>query len=421
MKKAVALVLMLVMVLALAACGGGETGVETGNDGTSITIFNSKMEIQSQMEEMAKQYTAEKGVKVEVYYSSDTVAAHMSTRYASNEPYAIAMVDAKDIYSLGPEHAVDLSDQQWVADTTQAITVDGKVLGFPVCIEARGIIYNGEAIRAIVPDFDPTAVKTTEEFKAVIDALIDGGMETPTGVMKEDWSLAAHFLAEVYEMHADPDAFIAGIKDGSIQLAEDDIYNAMMDTFDVLKDNNYAKASAISAEREVTEQMLAEGELAFMFGGNWDWSVINAYNYSDDMGMMPVPNDLGDGSSDKLVGGGSKYFYVDNGVSEEQQQAAKDFLNWLVYDEEGQSFLVEECALVPAYSNITLEVADPLGASVKAYTDADALIGNYNYLPDDHYAKVGASFQKYLAGQIDRAGLADEITAYWATAEVGAH
>ncbi|MBR3861253.1 MAG: carbohydrate ABC transporter substrate-binding protein [Oscillospiraceae bacterium] len=421
MKKAVALVLMLVMVLALAACGGGETGVETGNDGTSITIFNSKMEIQSQMEEMAKQYTAEKGVKVEVYYSSDTVAAHMSTRYASNEPYAIAMVDAKDIYSLGPEHAVDLSDQQWVADTTQAITVDGKVLGFPVCIEARGIIYNGEAIRAIVPDFDPTAVKTTEEFQAVIDALIDGGMETPTGVMKEDWSLAAHFLAEVYEMHADPDAFIAGIKDGSIQLAEDDIYNAMMDTFDVLKDNNYAKASAISAEREVTEQMLAEGELAFMFGGNWDWSVINAYNYSDDMGMMPVPNDLGDGSSDKLVGGGSKYFYVDNGVSEEQQQAAKDFLNWLVYDEEGQSFLVEECALVPAYSNITLEVADPLGASVKAYTDADALIGNYNYLPDDHYAKVGASFQKYLAGQIDRAGLADEITAYWATAEVGAH
>ena len=421
-KKLIASLLILVMVLALAACGGGSGSSSASSaSGPSLTIFNSKMEIQSQMEEMAKKYTAEKGVKVEVYYSSDTVAAHMSTRYASNEPYAIAMVDAKDIYSLGPEHAVDLSDQQWVADTTQAITVDGKVLGFPVCIEARGIIYNGEAIRAIVPDFDPTAVKTTEEFQAVIDALIDGGMETPTGVMKEDWSLAAHFLAEVYEMHADPDAFIAGIKDGSIQLAEDDIYNAMMDTFDVLKDNNYAKASAISAEREVTEQMLAEGELAFMFGGNWDWSVINAYNYSDDMGMMPVPNDLGDGSSDKLVGGGSKYFYVDNGVSEEQQQAAKDFLNWLVYDEEGQSFLVEECALVPAYSNITLEVADPLGASVKAYTDADALIGNYNYLPDDHYAKVGASFQKYLAGQIDRAGLADEITAYWATAEVGAH
>ena len=75
-----------------------------------ITIFNSKMEIQSQLEEMAAQYSAEKGVDVEVYYSSDTVAAHMSTRYASNEPYTLSMVDAKDIYSLAPDHAVDLSD-----------------------------------------------------------------------------------------------------------------------------------------------------------------------------------------------------------------------------------------------------------------------------------------------------------------------
>ena len=139
------------------------------------------------------------------------------------------------------------------------------------------------------------------------------------------------------------------------------------------------------------------------------------------MGMMPVPNDSEDGSNEKLVGGGSKYFYIDNGVSEAQQAAAKEFLNWLVYDEEGQDFLVNTCALVPAFSNITLPVSDPLGASVKSFTDAGALIANYNYLPDDHYAKCGAEFQKYLAGQTDRAGFADAVTAYWATAEVGAH
>ena len=79
------------------------------------------------------------------------------------------------------------------------------------------------------------------------------------------------------------------------------------------------------------------------------------------------------------------------------------------------------CALVPAFSNITLPVSDPLGASVKAYADKGDLTPDYRYAPDDHYAKNGASFQKYLAGEIDRAGLADEITAYWATAEVGAH
>ena len=420
MKKALALILALVMVLALAACGGG-TEAATTSSGVNLTIFNSKMEIQSQMEEMAAQYSKEKGVNVEVYYSSDTVAAHMSTKYASNDPYVISMVDAKDIYSLGPEHAIDLSAEKWVGDTTQAISVDGKVLGFPVCVEARGILYNADAIKAVTgEDFDPAAVKTTADLESVIAKLVAGGMEAPVGLQKEDWSLGAHYFAEVYEQQDDPDAFIAGIKDGSIKLIDDPVFNAMMDTFDVLKANNYAKAAPLSAVREDTEMMLAQGDLAFKYGGNWDWSNIKDFDPSENLGMMPVPSTLA-GYNEKLVGGGSKYFYIDNAVSAEQQQAAKDFLNWLVYDEEGQDFLVNTCALVPAFSNITLPVSDPLGASVKSYADKGALTGNYNYLPDDHYAKVGISFQKYLAGEIDRAGFADEVTAYWATAEVGAH
>ena len=414
-KRILAIVLALVLVLALTACGGSDGGSSGGK--VSITIFNSKMEIQSQMEEMATKYAEEKGVDVDVYYSSDTVAAHLSTRYASNDPYTISMVDAKDVYSLAAEHAVDLSDQDWIKDTTQAIAIDGKTYGFPVCVEARGIIYNADAVKkATGEDFDPASVKTIDDFKALAE-------KTGTGVMKEDWSLAAHFLAEVYEQHDDPDAFIAGIKDGSIKLADDAKFNALMDTFDILKENNYAKDSAISAEREVTEQKLAEGEIGFMFGGNWDWSVINAYEYSENMGIIPVVNSVDDGSSEKLVGGGSKYFFIDSSdnTTDDQRQAAKDFLNWLVYDEEGQDFIVNKCALVPAYSNITLDVQDPLGASVKKFADAGALIPNYNYLPDDHYAKCGAIFQKYLADEIDRAAFAQEITDYWSTAEVGEH
>ncbi|MDO5545987.1 MAG: ABC transporter substrate-binding protein [Eubacteriales bacterium] len=421
-RRIFALVLTLAMVLALAACGGSGDGSKDG--AVSITIFNSKMEIQSQMEEAAAKYSEEKGVNIEVYYSNDTVAAHLSTRYASNEPYTLSMVDAKDIYSLAADHAIDLSGEKWVEDTTQEIAIDGKVYGFPVCVEARGIIYNADAIKAATgKDFDPTSIKTTEDLQALVDELIAGGMTSPVGVMKEDWSLGGHFLAEIYEQHDDPDAYIAGIKDGSISLIDDAKFNEMMDTFDVLKNNNYAKDAAISAEREVTEQKLAEGEIALMYGGNWDWSVINAYEYSENMGMMPVPNNSGDGSCDKLIGGGSKYFFIDSSdnTSDAQRQAAKDFLNWLVYDEAGQSFVVNDCALVPAYSNITLAVGDPLGTSVKAYSDAGQMIGNYNYLPDDHYSICGAAFQKYLAGQIDRAGFAQELTDYWATAEVGAH
>ena len=391
MKRAIALILMLAMVTALALSGGSAYAANK----VTLTIFNSKMEIQSQMEEMAEEYMdTHPDVEVEVYYSSDTVAAHMSTKYASKDPYVLSMVDAKDIFSLGPDHALDQTGEPWVAETTQAISVDGKVLGFPFCVEARGILYNADAIERITGEaFDPAAVKTTADFQALCDKLVAGGMEGPT---------------------------IAGIKDGSVKLAEDPVFNAMMDTFDVLKAYNWMKQAPLSAVREDTEMNLAQGKIAFKFGGNWDWSDIKDFDPEEHLGMMPVPSAL-DGYNTKLVGGGSKYFFIDNSVSAEQQQAAKDFLNWLVFEEDGQNFLVNTCALVPAFGNITLPVSDPLGASVKSYVDAGAMIADYRYAPDDHYAKVGISFQKYLADQIDRAGLADEITTYWATAEVGAH
>ena len=404
-------------VLAAAITATMLVAVPASAADVSITLFNSKMEIQSQLEEMAAQYSAEKGVDVEVYYSSDTVAAHMSTRYASNEPYTISMVDAKDIYSLAPDHGIDLSDQDWVKDTTQAIDIDGKIYGFPVCVEARGLIYNKTAIEdTLGEEFDPAAYATYDAFAELLGKLKEAGMEAPTGIMKEDWSLGAHYLAEIYETREDVQGFIDALKAGEVKLAEDERFNEMMDTFDLLKENNYAAGSPTSAVREDTEMYLADGDIAFMFGGNWDWSVLVEFDPAGEMGMMAVPQN-NDDYNNRMVGGGSKYLFIDNSdqTSEEQVAAAKDFLNWLVYDEQGQSFVVDTCALVPPFSNNTLEVTDPLGISVKAYVDADALVDNYNYLPDDHYAKAGASFQKYLAGEIDREGFAAEIEEYWKT------
>lgn len=425
-KKLLATMLVTAMAVSATACGGGgsdapassdgEGGGSSGGSGTAITIFNSKSEIQDQFVQMAEKYSAEKGVDVEVYYSNDTVAAHLATRYSANDPYTLSMVDAKDIYSLGPEHAIDLSDQEWVQNTDYAISVDGKVMGFPVCIEARGLMYNATAIEAITgEEFKPEDYATVDAFQGLLDKLVAGGMETPTGIMKEDWSLAGHFLSETYEEQPDVEAFITQLHEGTADLINNEKFNAKMDYFDTMMKYNFAAGSAIATEREVAEQKLAEGEIAFMFGGNWDWSMLSAYDYSEKMGMMAVPQNTSDGTNAKMEGGGSKYFFIDSSedTSEEQRQAAKDFLNWLVLDEEGNKFLTEECNLVPAYSNISAEALDPLSTSVKAFADAGNLIPNYDYLPDDHYSICGASMQKYLAGQIDRAGLATEIENYW--------
>lgn len=415
----------LAITLAAAMAAMAATAVPAmADDKVSITIFNSKMEIQSQFEEMAEKYAEDNGINIEVYYSNDTVAAHLATKYSSGDPYTLAMVDAKDVYSLAKDHAIDMSDQEWVKNTNYAIGIDDQINGFPMCVEARGLIYNADAIEAITGEtFNPEDYKTLDSFKELIEQLKEGGMETPTGIMKEDWSLGGHFLSQVSEEQPDVEEFITKLHEGEADLINDEKFNSLMDFFDVMKENNYAKDSAIAAEREVTEMMLAEGEIAFMYGGNWDWSVINAYDYTENMGMMPIPQNTDDGTNEKLVGGGSKYFMIDSSdtTTDEQRQAALDFLEWLADSEEGQKFITEDCALVPAFSNNENEVADPLGKSVKKYADEGAMIDNYNYMPDDHISLCGAIFQKYLAGQMDRAEFATEIEDYWKSADVVEH
>lgn len=425
LKKLAAVSMAALMTLSLAACGGsGDDGEGAESTGVSISVFNSKMEIQDQFVEAAEEYSKATGVDVEVYYSSDTVAAHMATKYSANDPYTLSMVDAKDVYNLAEDYAADLTGEAWVDQTPYAISVGDRVVGFPVCVEARGIIYNADAIEAITGEtFDPANYQTLDAFKGLLDQLVAGGMEYPTAILKEDWSMAAHYLPQVYEEQADPDAFVTSLTEGSVDLANDAKFNSLMDTFETLMQYNYAQDSPISAEREVSSQKLAEGEVAFMFGGNWDWAVLSAYDYSENMGIMPVPQNTDDGSNTKLVGGGSKYFFIDSteNTSDEQRQAAKDFLNWLVSDPEGNAFLTEDCQLVPAFSNIAADNLDPLGTSVKSYADAGNLIPNYNFLPDDHYSVLGASMQKYLAGELDRAGFAGEVVKYWKTAQVIPH
>lgn len=412
------------LAITLAAAMAATAVPAIADDKVSITIFNSKMEIQSQFEEMAEKYAEDNGINIEVYYSNDTVAAHLATKYSSGDPYTLAMVDAKDVYSLAKDHAIDMSDQEWVKNTNYAIGIDDQINGFPMCVEARGLIYNADAIEAITGEtFTPDDYKTLDSFKELIEQLKEGGMETPTGIMKEDWSLGGHFLSQVSEEQPDVEEFITKLHEGEADLINDEKFNSLMDFFDVMKENNYAKDSAIAAEREVTEMMLAEGEIAFMYGGNWDWSVINAYDYTENMGMMPIPQNTDDGTNEKLVGGGSKYFMIDSSdaTTDEQRQAALDFLEWLADSEEGQKFITEDCALVPAFSNNENEVADPLGQSVKKYADEGAMIDNYNYMPDDHISLCGAIFQKYLAGQMDRAEFATEIEDYWKSADVVEH
>lgn len=67
--------------------------------------------------------------------------------------------------------------------------------------------------------------------------------------------------------------------------------------------------------------------------------------------------------------------------------------------------------IVPAFSNITLEPTDPLGRALREYMADGFMVSSI--VPADHWNKLGAAMQQYLAGQLDRNGLAEKIESYW--------
>ncbi len=406
-----------------ASTEAAATDTAVSTEGVKITVLNTKSEIQTQWEEMAQKYYELTGVEVEVSVTvGDSPSEDITKRYASGEVPTIFMGDVQDIIMLD-EYAADLTGEKWadVGGTQYGCTVNDILIGFPFCIEARGLMYNKTAIeKATGETFVPEDINTMEDFTALLDKLVAAGMETPVALNKEDWSLAGHYLSQVYEEQdgtaAGAVAFTDGLKDGSVKLADNKRWNSLMDTFDVLMKYNMNKADPLAADYNANAVSLAEGDIAFWFNGNWAWAEMTDYAVEgSEYGIMPIAqNDADNGATDKLCGGATKYCMIDTKYNDAaQQQAAKDFLNWLVFDAEGQDFLVNQCALVPPFSNIDMAVTNPMGLSVQTYAVSGNIFEAFSGMPSDHWKTLGAEMQKYLGGKVNRAELETNIETYW--------
>ena len=97
----------------------------------------------------------------------------------------------------------------------------------------------------------------------------------------------------------------------------------------------------------------------------------------------------------------------------EQQEAAKEFINYLVFDATGQKMFVEETALIPAAKNNPNQPLDPLGKDIAERTASGKLYTSCFIAPSDHWSVMGAAMQKYIAGMSDKKELASTLSQYW--------
>lgn len=389
-------------------------------EGVTITLLNTKTELQTQFETMAEKYREQTGVTIEVAFTSDVVGTHLSGKYAAGDPYTIMLVDHPDVYDFR-EYLADLSGEDWIKDggNIYGITIDGGVYSFPLTVEAVGLIYNGDAIEKITgEEFLPADYASLDSFEALLQKLVDGGMKAPVALNKDDWSLGNHFFGQLYNQQGNSAegsiAFVDALMTGGTKLVDNARFNSLMDSFDVLMKYNINSGDPLAADYDLNDTYLEDGTVAFWFNGSW---ATELYEFTDNIGIMPLPQtDNTDDVNTKLVSGASKQFVIDTkNATPKQQQAAKDFLNWLVYDEAGQVFMVDECGIIPAFTNIPRQVSTPLSASAQTYINAGQSMYWYQEIPGDHGTQAGASLQKYLGGAIDRKALASEIEAYWGT------
>ncbi len=395
-------------------------------DGTSITLLNSKAEIQVALEKMAAEFEGKSGVHVEVMpvTDGDSPYTKVVSMYNSGNAPTLSILDTTDVIALAEEKAEDLSDEEWILEAEGYLTeVGGKVYSFPLCVEGRGLIYNKAVIeKALGEEFNPDGITTQEEFVELLDRLVENGIAKPVSLAKEDWSLGAHHLQYIYETSdgtsEGAQGTIESIKDGKLELDTYDRLSDFLDMFDVLKKYNVAKGDPLGADYDEMAIDLVDGKTAIWFNGNWAWPNLEeaGAETEDEYGFLPyfMNNDSKDFANQKIQGSPSKQIMLDGQLAtDKQKEAAKEFLNWIVFSEIGQQMLVKTCSIIPPFQNNPYEPNDPLSRDIYEKVHEDKAFNASAIVPNDHWAVLGAAMQKYLADRSDREELTKSIQEYW--------
>lgn len=102
------------------------------------------------------------------------------------------------------------------------------------------------------------------------------------------------------------------------------------------------------------------------------------YDMDFDMGMAPLPL----GGNDKLAVSVPSAWYVNSQVSEAEQQAGKDFLEWLYTSETGKNYLMNEFDFIPVVEGMTNDDLNVLSQELADYTESGKTISwALNYYP----------------------------------------
>ena len=427
MKKFLALMLALVMVLGLVACGE-KAPADDGADAATGSVYwlNFKPESDEALQNIAALYTSKTGVPVKVVTAaSGTYNDTLTSEMDKDEAPTMFVVGNSAAVNTWGEFCYDLTgtDVFNELNTDAYILKDaaGKVCSIGYCYECYGImvnkallaeagyavedITNYDALKAIVEDI--TARKDELGFAAFTAADMDGS---------SSWRFTGHVanLEYYWESVDAPEKWTA--VPAELTGAYMDNYRNLMDL--MFANGTVARTDLATGGHDATAEFKA-GKAVFHPQGNWEWASLSEVFAADDLAMIPYYSGVAGEENVGLNCGTENYWAVNAMASEEDIAATLDFMYWLVTDAEASALAVGTFGVMPytnavASANPFLAMANDMAAAGKAN-----MWWATNYQPDvDNYrAALVSALNDYNADPTDAKWEAVEtaFVAGWAT------
>jgi raffinose/stachyose/melibiose transport system substrate-binding protein len=343
--------LLVGLALALPVYGGGSKDA----GGNKFVIFQSKVEITTQLEAAAKAYQKETGVEVEVWSTTgDDYFQQLRTRIANNQgPALFSLAPGAEITQMA-NYLEDLSALPFTKDIADSMLSksSGKVVGVPYTVEGFGLVYNKSLTSPDkVRDYN-SFVKLLQDSKA---AGING-----VGLSQESYFLIGHILNTPFAVIPNMEQYMDRLAKGEVKMADTKEFQEFARFYAAIRDNSYNPLE-VNYDRECGD--FATGKTAAIHQGNWCYGMFADYKVNFEMGLMPFPL----GGNDKLAVSVPTVWSVNSQAPEVQRKLAKDFLVWLYTSETGKRFVTEEFGFIPVVKGMTSSKLDPLSAEVSRY------------------------------------------------------
>ena len=432
MKKFLALLLALVMVFALAACGGeGETTTteppaddttapEDGDTAAgSVYYLNFKPEQDAQWQELAALYTEETGVPVKVVTAA-------SGNYETQLTAEMAKEDAPTLFQVnGPvglnnwkTYCYDLSGSDFYGELTSedyALKEGDEVLGVAYVIESYGIIVNKTLLEQA--GYTTDDIQSFEDLKAVAEditarkdelgfaAFTSAGMESSS-----DWRFKTHLAnLPIYFEYQDRGISSTDAIEGKYL----DNYRAIWDLYINNATCDPSELTMKTATDAVNE--FVGGQAVFYQNGSWEFANVTGEGKLsvDEVTMIPIYFGVGDEANQGLCTGSENYWCVNKNASEEDIQATLDFMYWCVTDETALTAITGGEGAMPS-GEAGMGFAIPFKAAPESQNlfvklDAEMTAAgktpvswNFTTMPSEEWKNmVGDALSQYAADQTD--------------------